>query len=148
MKLLGKLAIGFVAFCGASAVSAMVVRKRNPEFGEESDSRFSLVAAMDGREFVSTASPLVEASALAYMGGIEIDLSQATLEGGRLRLNAVMGGINVEVPKAWRVEVISETIAGGVVNMTDPDKPVDGPVLVVNARAIMAGIAILEAEDD
>lgn len=147
MKFLGKLALGFIAFCGASAVSALVVRTKHPEYGDEADSRFALVAAMDGREFASTANPMTEASALAYMGGIEIDLSDATLDGGgRLRLIAVMGGINVTVPREWRVEVIVEEIAGGVANLTNPDEPADGPLLIVNAKAIMGGIQILSAK--
>jgi hypothetical protein len=147
MKLLAKLVLGFVAFCAASAASALVVRKKNPEFGDEPDSRFSLVAAMDGREFASSAAPLTEASALAYMGGIELDLSGASLEGGaRLRLVAVMGGINVTVPPEWRVEVSTDEMAGGVANRTNPDEPSDGPLLVVHARAIMGGIQILHPE--
>lgn len=147
MKFIGKLALGFTAFCAASAVSALVVRKKNLEYGDEVDSRFALVAAMDGREFASTADPLTEASALAYMGGIEIDLTGATLDGGgRLRLIAVMGGINVTVPRDWRVEVVGEEIAGGVANLTNPDEPADGPLLIVNAKSIMGGIQILSAE--
>lgn len=148
MKLFGKVALGFIAFSAASAVSALVVRKRNAEYGDEDDGRFALVAAMDGREFTSRASPFTEASALAYMGGIEIDLSEASLDGGgRLRLVAVMGGINVTVPSQWRVEVASDTIAGGVVNLTDPDEPADGPLLIVSARSIMGGIQIFPTRD-
>jgi len=149
MKFLAKLALGFVAFCAASAVSALVVRKKNPEFGDAHDSGFALVAAMDGREFASTANPLTEGAALAYMGGIEIDLSEATLEGGgRLRLVAVMGGINVTVPPEWRVEVVADEVAGGVANLTNPDEPAGGPLFVVEARAVMGGIQIIEAAED
>jgi hypothetical protein len=149
MKLLGKVALGFIVLSVGSVVSALVVRRKNSEYGDEGDSRFALVAAMDGREFTSRASPFTEASALAYMGGIEIDLSEASLDGGgRLRLVAVMGGINVTVPRAWRVEVAGNTIAGGVVNLSNPDEPADGPLLIVSARAIMGGIQILPAKDD
>ena len=144
VKRLGKFVVVAAISCGIAYLSAIVVRRRNPEFGDETDDRFALVASMDGREFRSTSDALVEGSALAYMGGIEIDLTDAVIEeGAALTLTAIMGGISVVVQPSWRVEVSSVGVMGGVGNTTNPDDG-DGPLLIVVAKAIMGGISITE----
>ncbi len=148
MKRFGKIILAFAIYCGIAYLSAIIVRRRNPEFGDEADDRFAIVASMDGREFRSTSSGLVEGSALAYMGGIEIDLTGAEIEdGATLILTAIMGGINVVVPPLWRVEANSVGVMGGVGNATNPDVG-DGPLLIVSAKAIMGGVSIMEPVDE
>lgn len=145
MKVLGKVVAGYIVFCAVAAASAIVVRRRIPDFGEEGDDEFSVVAAMGGRLFHSTSEALTDAAAVACMGGIELDLTDATItEGATLKLSAIMGGIDVTVPQAWRVEVASTSIMGGVGNATDPDAPGDGPLLIVSATTVMGGILIRE----
>ncbi|MDA2979962.1 MAG: LiaF-related protein [Actinomycetota bacterium] len=149
MKLLGKIVFGWIIFCAAAAVGALIVRKRVPEFGGESDDRFSIVAAMGGRVFRSTSDELSYASALACMGGIELDLSEATITSdATLKLRAIMGGIDVTVPPAWRVEVASTTFMGSVGNATNPDLPGARPLLIVNALAVAGGVSIRESMPD
>ncbi|MCZ7531957.1 MAG: hypothetical protein M5U23_00860 [Acidimicrobiia bacterium] len=144
MKRFGKIILAFAIYCGLAYVSAIVIRRRNPEFGDEAGHRFAIVASMDGREFRSTSEGLVEGSALAYMGGIEIDLTAAEIEeGATLTLTAIMGGINVIVPSSWRVEASSVGVMGGVTNETNPDDG-DGPLLIVVAKAIMGGVSITD----
>ena len=99
MKLFGKILFGWIVFCAVAAVGALIVRKRVPDFGEENDDRFSLVAAMGGRVFRSTSDALIDGSALACMGGIELDLTEAAItDTATLKLTAIMGGIDVTVP--------------------------------------------------
>jgi hypothetical protein len=149
MKVLGKIVLGLVAFFTVPAAGALIVRKRVPEFGGESDGSFSIVAAMGGRVFQSSSDALSDASALAFMGGIELDLSDATItDVAVLKLNAIMGGIDVTVPTEWRVEMASRSALGGVGNATDPDLPEDGPLLIVNALAVMGGISIREGRPE
>jgi hypothetical protein len=59
-----------------------------------------------------------------------------------------MGGINLVVPPSWRVEVRSDVTMGDVVNLTDPDDPADGPVLLIDAKAVMGGIVINDGDVD
>lgn len=147
VKRLGMLVVVAAISSGLAYLSALVVRRRNPEFGDETDDRFALVASIGGREFASTSNALVEGSALAYMGGIEIDLSDAVIqEGATLTLTAIMGGINVVVPRSWRVEASSVGMMGGVGNTTNPDDG-DGPLLIVLVKAIMGGVSITELTD-
>lgn len=148
VKRFGKIVLAFAIYCGIAYLSAIVVRRRNPEFGDEADDRFAIVASMDGREFRSTSRGLVEGSALAYMGGIEIDLTDAEIEdGATLAVTAIMGGINIVVPPSWRVEASSVGMMGGVGNATNPDDG-DGPLLIVVAKAIMGGVSITDSTDE
>lgn len=100
---------------------------------------------MDGREFESTSDDFESGVAIAYMGGIELDLSGASIESGaHLQVTAVMGGINITVPRNWRVEVDTHELMGGLLNGTDPDDPLDGPLLLVTATTVMGGIQIID----
>lgn len=139
---------GMFAFAASCTLAAFVVRTRIPVFGDESDDRFSVVAAMDGAVFESEATNLAEGSATSFMGGIELNLMDADLgPGAYLVLRAVMGGIDVVVPSAWRVEVMGRSVMGGVANLTAPDAlSDDAPVLLIDALAVMGGIEIHAAE--
>ena len=145
MKPLAKILGGVATFVGLVALSGFVVRRRKPSYGTAEDARVSLTAALDGVEFRSTAAELTEVNALAYFGGIELDLRQATpAPGVTIRLCAVFGGIDVIVPPSWRVELIAKGGASGIENLTNPDEPVDGPLVIVDATAVFAGIEIHE----
>jgi len=139
------LLFGVVATGWASAVA---VRKLVPAYGGESDDEFSIVTGASGSEFQSTASGLREGRILAVMGGVELDLTDAGIDAGAtLDVKAFMGGVDVIVPQDWRVELISSSVFGGVVNRTDPDDSRgDAPLLLVRAQAIMGGIEIHAAE--
>ena len=150
MRVVRRILIGWFVFVVGSAVAALLVRRFVPEFGDEDDDIFSLVAAMDGRDFTSTADALRSGEITAVMGGIDLDLTQAHIvDGATLSLRAFMGGMDVRVPAGWRVEVTSRTFMGGVANRTDPDgRPDDAPVLVVDTSIVMGGIDIRPAESD
>lgn len=144
MRFIKRLVIGFIVVCASSAIAAFVVRKKVPAFGTEEDAQFSVVAAMDGADHVSTTRHFEEGRATAFMGGIELDLLGAELSpGAYLTLRAFMGGIDVIVPAHWRVEVMGRAVMGGIGNLTDPDSPDDdAPLLLVDALAVMGGIEI------
>ena len=54
-------------------------------------------------------------NAIAIMGGDEIDLREAEIEGGELTLNlfAIMGGANIYIPDSIEVEVGGFSLMGG-----------------------------------
>jgi hypothetical protein len=144
MKFLKRVAIGWIAVAVAAIVAALTVKKAVPVFGDESDDSFSIVAVIGGKDFVSSAQHFADGGALAVMGGIDLDLSGATLApGAKLDLRAFMGGIDVSVPPSWRVEVVATERMGDVVNQLDEDDQDDeGPLLIVYASATMGGISI------
>lgn len=147
MRFIKRVVTGFVFLCISSALAAFIVRKKVPAFGESADDQFSVVASMDGADFQSTTTQFEEGRATAFMGGIELDLTDAGLTpGAYLTLRAVMGGIDVIVPAHWRVEVMGRSVMGGVANVTDPDSPSgDAPLLLIDALAVMGGIEIHQA---
>jgi hypothetical protein len=149
MRFIRRTLLGLVIFNAAVAAGAVIAMKRVPRFGGEEDDRFSLATAMGGINFESTAPALTDGAVFVLMGGAEIDLMDAELApGAHISLKAIMGGISVVVSPAWRVEVRSNATMGDVVNLTDPDDPADGPVLVIDAKAVMGGIVINDGEVD
>jgi hypothetical protein len=147
MRSIRRALLGFVIFSAAMAASAFIAVKRVPRFGGEEDDRFSLATAMGGISFDSTASALANGAVFVFMGGAEINLMEAELApDAHISLKAIMGGISVVVPPSWRVEVRSDETMGDVVNLTDPDEPADGPLLLIDAKVVMGGVAINDGE--
>ena len=83
--------------------------------------------------------------ATALFGGMEIDLTQAKLADNQasIELTAICGGIDLFVPREWKVVVDSNAILGGVDDKHNPAlaAPVR-PTLYVRANAILGGIDI------
>ncbi|GMQ99006.1 MAG: hypothetical protein BMS9Abin17_1548 [Acidimicrobiia bacterium] len=148
MRTLKRLFFLSLALVGLGWIAGLAVRKLVPAYGSESDDEFSVVAGASGSEFQSRASSLREGRVLAVMGGVELDLTDAGIDAGAtLDVKTVMGGVDVIVPPQWRVELISNSVFGGVSNRTDPDSGgADAPLLLVRAQAIMGGIEIHATE--
>jgi hypothetical protein len=149
MKFVKRVLIGWLAIVVASIAAAFTVKKTVPVFGDEGDDSFSIVAVIGGRNFESSAEHFAEGSALAVMGGIDLDLNSATLApGAKLDLRAFMGGIEVSVPASWRVEIIATERMGEVIHDLDGDgQNNEGPLLLVYASATMGGISISRSRE-
>jgi predicted membrane protein len=82
-------------------------------------------------------------SASAFMGGVDIDLSRATMEGDRVVVNvfAMMGGVILRIPSDWAVVSNVSALLGGVDDKTRPPSEPVG-TLVLEGSAIMGGIEI------
>ena len=84
-------------------------------------------------------------NAVAVMGGDEIDLRDAELEGGELTLNlfALMGGSNIYVPDSVEVEVGGFSLMGGheEVGSERPPRP-NAPLIRIRVYALMGGATI------
>jgi Domain of unknown function (DUF1707)/Cell wall-active antibiotics response 4TMS YvqF len=83
-------------------------------------------------------------SAIAFMGGIELDLREATLDQGvtEISILAVMGGVVVTVPPNVRLEVDGFAFMGGFEDQLK--QPASGdpsaPVVRVTGFAFMGGV--------
>ena len=84
-------------------------------------------------------------NAVAVMGGDEIDLRDAEMEGGELTLNlfAFMGGSTIYVPDSVEVEVGGFSIMGGheEVGSRRPPRP-GAPLIRIRVYAMMGGATI------
>lgn len=94
-----------------------------------------------------TRSPRFRSAVLtAVMGGIELDLRDAGIEGrADVSIFTFWGGVEVKVPPTWRVRVRGLPILGGWEDKTvDPADP-GAPELVVHVTTIMGGAEIKNA---
>ena len=83
--------------------------------------------------------------ATAMFGGLELDLTQTKLKDNQatVELTAILGGIDLFVPREWKVIVDSSAILGGVddKHRATPATTIQ-PTLYVKATAILGGIDI------
>jgi predicted membrane protein len=83
--------------------------------------------------------------ATALFGGIELDFYHAKLAGNQatVDLTAMFGGIDVRVPRNWKVVVDSHAILGGVEDKHRAESPDQiEATLFIKATAILGGIEI------
>lgn len=82
---------------------------------------------------------------VSIMGGDEIDLREAEIEGSELVVNAfcLMGGANIYVPDAVEVELSGPAIMGGNEERGSAIRPRPGaPVIQVRSFAVMGGLTV------
>jgi predicted membrane protein len=106
------------------------------------DSNFSGTAFLSGIQHQNNSSAFRRADLSAFMGGVDLDLREATMEGdeARIEVSALMGGVSVRVPRNWRVVNRVTTLMGGFEDHTrqsDTNKR-----LVVEGTVLMGGLEI------
>ena len=97
-------------------------------------------------KLVCTAQHFRGAWLTAIFGGITLDLRDArpAPEGASVNATAAFGGIDILVPKGWRLSVRSTPIFGGLDDKTDHSQvPADdAPMLYVDAVSVFGGVDI------
>ena len=120
--------------------------------GDSESNEFSVAAIIGGVDRVSTASSLRRGRVVAAVGGVNLDLREATLDpaGADLRVEAYVGGVQVTVPNTWRVPVEWEAVMGGVeANVPEPDGlPEDAPTLRIDAVARVGGLMVTAEKEE
>jgi predicted membrane protein len=103
-------------------------------------------AVFGGPKLASTAPSFQGAWLTAIFGGITLDLRDArpAPEGASINATVAFGGIDILVPKGWRISVRSTPIFGGLDDKTDRSQPpaADAPTLHVDAVSIFGGVSI------
>ena len=120
----------------AGPVSAQEARVRKPV-------RW-MVAIMSGSHRRGRFRAVGSINAIAIMGGDEIDLREAEIEGGELTLNsfALMGGSTIYVPDSVEVEVGGFSLMGGHEEV-GVERPRPGaPVIRIRMYNLMGGTTI------
>jgi hypothetical protein len=114
-----------------------------------SDSREDVIratAVFGGPKLVSTSQHLQGAWLTAIFGGITLDLRGArpAPEGASVNATVAFGGVDILVPKGWRISVRSTPIFGGLDDKTDHSEPPapDAPTLHVDALTVFGGVDI------
>ena len=86
----------------------------------------------------------------AIFGGATLDLREAHIDReGSVDALAMFGGVDVLVPKGWRIALGGTPILGGCEDKTEGDGelPADAPVLRVHATAILGGVGVKNKVD-
>jgi hypothetical protein len=104
-----------------------------------------MVAIMGGSHRRGRFRTVGSINAVGIMGGDEIDLREAEMEGGELTLNlfSLMGGANIYVPDSIEVELGGFALMGGNEVRGSERSPRDGaPIVRVRGFALMGGATI------
>ena len=104
---------------------------------------FSLLSCMGGGEFRIQAKNFRGGSATALMGGFDIDLRSAEIEGDTavIVVNAFLGGGVIRVPEAWAVQLRTSSIMGGN-SLKVRENGAALKTLVVEGMSVLGGFEI------
>lgn len=118
------------------------IHAKAPELAEKDIDLFMVLSGgkrqVESKEFKG-------GKASVLLGGIELDFTQAQLAGNQatLELTAILGGIDIWVPREWEVVVDSSAFLGGVEDKHRPTSTGEKkPTLFIKATAILGGIDI------
>ena len=119
-------------------------RKAEEAHGEDSLAMFGATKIKDRSEHFT------HADVSAVFGGATLDLREAHVDHeASVDALALFGGVDVLVPKGWRVSLGGTPILGGCEDKTEGDGelPADAPVLNVHATAIFGGVDVKNKAD-
>ncbi len=101
------------------------------------------VAVLGGSRRTTGTNDFRGGDMIAFMGGVEVDLSQAGIETESAVIDAfaMWGGVEIRVPRDWRVSVRGIPLLGGFEdNTVQPENP--SGHLIVKGFAIMGGVEV------
>jgi predicted membrane protein len=110
------------------------------------ENNLDLSASFSGVTHVSHAPRFHHARLNATLGGIVLDLRNATLdpEGAAIDVSATCGGADIRVPVGWQVEMSGSPLFGGYESeaLQGDVVPPNAPRLRVNVTAICGGVSV------
>ena len=128
--------IGAGRSCGS--VSAVA-----PPADADGNSRMSAMAILGGVARGNNSKTFRAADLVAIMGGCEIDLRKAAINGEAvIDVFAIWGGIEIRVPEDWTVVTQVTPLLGGVDDKTRPPQGATAHRLTLRGVAIMGGVEI------
>lgn len=121
--------------------------RRRREGGTDPRDEVSSLAMMGGIRHIITSEAFRGGSATAIMGGVELDLRQAELAGGRAVIDTFSwwGGVDVFVPEHWAIVFKGVPIMGAFEDNTRQTYVEGAPQLVISGLAIMGGVEVRNA---
>jgi predicted membrane protein len=124
--------------------SSLFQRRISSSTGERGDSLSYLkaTAILGGFRRKSNSQDFKGGELTAIMGGLEIDLRDASIkEEAMIDIFAVMGGVEMRVPDDWLVILEGFPIMGGYEDKTRPPKEVTKR-LIIRGTVVMGGVEI------
>ena len=103
----------------------------------------TVVAIMAGVTRGNNSPAFRRADLFAFMGGCEIDLRKAAINGEAIiDLFCMWGGIEIRVPEDWTVVSQIVPLMGGVDDKTRPPQTASGHRLTLRGMALMGGVEV------
>jgi predicted membrane protein len=132
-----------LVLAGASMVwRGMSVRGGERAIGD-THSTVSAMAVLSGVNRGNTSKTFRGGDITAVLGGCQIDLRQATIEGEAvIDVFAMWGGIEIKVPENWSVSGRVTPVLGGYEDKTRPLRDGTNQRLLVRGLVIMGGVEI------
>lgn len=126
----------------------LVMQALRPATRDPKAALFRAIAVMGGSGRVIGSSEVVAGDAIAVMGGCEIDFTAATgVREATVDVLVFWGGVEIKVPRGWKVESHVAAILGAFVNRTSAPAP-DAPRLVVRGSVIMGGLEVRNPKEE
>lgn len=114
--------------------------------GRRRTGRGESMVLFGGAKTIDRSQHLEHADVSAVFGGATLDLRQARIDReATVDAFAFCGGVQILVPRGWRVEVSGLPVLGGFDDKTAGDDPVllaDAPLLRINATAVLGGVEV------
>ena len=103
----------------------------------------NISAVLSGSDTVSTSKNYKGGRITAVMGGAVLDLRDAQIKDEAvLDIFALCGGVEIKVPREWRVQSQATMILGGIENKTTTRNSESGPVLTITGTVALGGIEV------
>ena len=101
------------------------------------------MAWMSGTESRNTSKDYKGGKVTAIMGGVDIDLRNAVIKkNATLEVFALMGGVEVKVPRGWVVKSQAVVFLGGIENKADDVTKAGAPTLTLVGNVVMGGVEV------
>lgn len=102
-----------------------------------------ITAVLGGASSKNGSEDYTGGSVTAILGGVELDLTKATIKKDAvLRVSVLMGGIELRVAENVVIKKRTQSILGGIEDKTRAIPSKSAPVLVVEGPIIMGGIEV------
>ena len=101
-------------------------------------------AIFGGSETINTSKNYQGGKATAVFGGVVIDLRDAHIKKeATLNVFALCGGVEVKVPREWKIQPQVFPIIGGVESKSHSQKADDNaPVLIITGTVALGGVEV------
>ncbi len=118
-------------------------RAPSPAVVTDANARLSAMAILGGVSRGNNSRAFRGADLLAIMGGCQLDLRQAAINGEAvIDVFTIWGGIEIRVPEDWMVVSQIVPLMGGVEDKTRPPQGAMAHRLILRGFAIMGGVEI------
>lgn len=125
---------------------SIIVRGAKPSYeniDEMSSDRSDQFALLSGSEHRVSTQDYTGGKAAAILGGVEIDLREASIKKKAvLDIFVLMGGVEVKVPAGVRVKSDIGAVLGGVDVKPDPKAGKSSPILILTGTVVMGGVEV------